>query len=308
MRRIYRMVSSRILSAVPITRSLADSYVYREPDLKTLIDKAVNGQASVASYLSPARVSRKMVDDAWDSGINWDKACELATRGDADGARRLRPDMIRTMQEVMRMVPRLDPEFSLDGGQWIDIARYVKGEPECWGSMVPSGLMPSVRSIAIVLNAATPHGLHAESIDIMGVALGGAVLGLQALGYTVTLYWAKKLRGTIDKEKYFYLSAPLNPQGSALDIAMLSAMIRPWFLRRIGFSYYEMLDPVVRKAIGFFVGPKAAYGASQLMSVTEAQELTGENNVVVIDTMKFVNEPSAVKDAIINQIKGGKPQ
>lgn len=266
------------------------NYEYAYSSLDKLLD-AAQGE-SVAEY----RASRKDTHSNWNA-LTWEDAIKTALKGDIEGAKRLAPALLKSTNAIIRSHPRLDPVFSIEGGRWIDIARYVKNEPECWGDMVESEPTPR-RGVAVIVNVAVSATVAGQSVDAIGVELGSAILGLQAMGLNVTLYACEKITGYGDHNGIFY--APVNPGGSALDISKMCVIMRPWFLRRILFSLQETLPAQARKRLSIGDG----YGQPERINAIDARRITGLDNAVIVNISEAVGNPKSVSEKILSQITG----
>lgn len=234
-------------------------------------------------------------------GATWHEARDLARTGDIAGARRLAPALLEAINATTANRPRLDPEYRLDGGCAIDIARYVKGEPECWLEMIELEPMPQ-RGIAIVVNVAVLGNVKPSAIDKVGVGIGGAILGIQSQGCAVTLFVARYSADCNSGSYRLLQYAPINPGGTPLDISQMSAVLRPWFLRRILFSLQETHSAETRER--FSVGD--GYGYSRSMGDAEARIVAkGYSSPIVINVCDAINNPSQIQRGILDQLKKG---
>ena len=239
---------------------------------------------------------RETAGSVWHGGT-WTSAVTLAQNGDMEGAKRLAPAILKGANSMMNHAPRLDPVYSIEGGRWIDIARYVHGEPECWGDLVENDPAPR-RGLAIVINPVASADVSSHSIDKLGVEIGGAVLGLQALGYSVSVFVACKNRGSDFREMIDH--APLNPYGQPLDVSRLSVILRPWFLRRILFSIWETMSATDRN--NWRIKQNGGYGSVSLLTEADARLISGQEKAISIDVQSSVNYPADVKNRILRAI------
>lgn len=274
------------------------------PSLADLCAHAVNDESELKKE---HRASRRGSDGyglgsgtEW-SGATWESASKTALRGDIEGARRLSPKVLAAVNAMMGKSPRLDPVYRLDEGRWIDVARYVKGEPECWGDMVESDPAPR-KGASIIVNVAASAGVSADDLDKCGVAIGSAILGLQAQGYAVTLYAAEKIGGHGMKYSHLTVAAPVNPGGVPLDVAAMSVILRPWFLRRIMFSLEETFPHDIRS--GFGIEYCGGYGTPARLTQADALAISGQKNAVLLDMNYESHQPQDIAPKIIRQIKG----
>jgi hypothetical protein len=263
-------------------------------------------EALTAAALGPSemadatRASRR--SESGFAGATWEVAAQQAVAGDVAGGKRLAPAIIKAANSIVTKGSRFDPVYSLDGGRSIDVARYVHGEPECWLDMVENNAAPR-HSVAVTINVAASCKVSASAIDKTGIAVGGAVLGLQALGYAVTVYAAEcnEPSGGNYNNRMLFL-APLNPGGSVLDISKLSLILRPYFLRRIMFSLKENLPQADREMFGYLSGGGYGYPVNVLAS--EIEEVTGNERAIVIDVQMYLRNPESIAASITNAIEG----
>lgn len=210
------------------------------------------------------------------SGSTWAYAEETAKAGDVAGASRLHPDIIRNASRLINKTPRLDPVYRVDEGHFIDIARYVQGVPEAWGQMVEMG-SKTAKHCTLVINLAGCWRIQAKDYERAAVMLGGVILGLKASGISVSVY----VTYTCTEHDQRYWSSVAFPitAGECLDIAKLSAVLNPWFFRRIVFSLWETFDAKYRDRYG--VGNY--YGAHpRNTDVTEhAKVISGKSDCIV---------------------------
>lgn len=274
------------------------NYLHIYSSIAKLVD-AANGSSEMQTA---DRSSREPGKSEW-AGASWPNALSMARKGDIKGAQRLAPKIADAVNSYVHAQKRLDPVYRLDEGRWIDVARYVKGEPECWGDMVETDPAPR-RAANVVFNIAATRGVPASAMDRIGESVASAVLGLQATGHSVTVYIAACSDSIYPRKAHTgFIGAPLNPGGGTIDVSMLSAVIRPWFFRKIIFSLKETFNREYRER--FSVG--AGYGSARPMSTHEARKMFSlQEDPIIIDIMASYRRPDQVFDRLINQIKGGK--
>jgi hypothetical protein len=271
------------------------NYLHIYSSIAKLVE-AANGK----SEMSPTeRSSRILEKTAW-AGASWADALSMARSGDLKGARRLAPKIADAVNSYVHAQKRLDPVYKLDEGRWIDVARFVKGEPECWGDMVETDPTPR-RAANVVFNIAATGDVPASAMDRIGEAVASAVLGLQATGHSVTVYLAACSDSIYPPKAHTgFIGAPLNPGGGTIDVSMLSAIIRPWFFRKIIFSLKETFNREYRER--FNVG--SGYGRARPLTKQEARKMFSlAEDPIIIDIMASYRNPDQVFERLINQIK-----
>lgn len=264
----------------------------------------------VAAALGPCqmpldtRSSHKDSGITWDGGYDFNAAVNLVIDGDMVGARRLAPAVLSGATALMSKVEeRNDPFYALDGGISIDVARYLSGEPECWLDMAVGTF--NKPAVTVLINPSIGGKSSSKTIDKIGENIGATILGLQALGYAVTVYAANKCGGARNSSYELFVAAPINPGGGPLDIALMSAVLRPCFLRRILFSIRECaLDTQWRAAMGVEVN--GGYGFAKTLNPNDARRITNAERVVTIDVQEFTGAPTAIKESVMSQLGGSK--
>jgi hypothetical protein len=272
-------------------------YFYPYASLQALVNESI----SVSPMKENDRASRNPDSGRNWNGASWADASAMAQNGDLEGAKRLAPAMLKAVNAMLSKSPRLDPVYQLDGGRWIDVARYVKGEPECWGDMVEDTPMLK-RGATVIINCSVSSRATSSDYDKLGISIGSAILGLQAQGYAVTLYIAEKING--DGQGALLISAPVNPGGGPLDISHMSTVLRPWFLRRIIFSLQEHLPATLREKFGIDSG--SGYGRPCPIDTRDIPKIApGSTQAVIVNVATYINMPDVVAQNIIEQITGG---
>lgn len=229
--------------------------------------------------------------DSW-SGGSWDHAEKTAPTGDIEGAARLRTGILREANKIMGDMERLDPVYREEGGIWIDVSRFISGEPECWGDMVARGETRKARRAAIVFNAVGNSNVKAEDYERVATLIGGSVLGLRSMGISVSLHvcYANSGGGEVDIATIDMTS------GGGFDVARLSAITRTWFFRRIVFSYWETRDKGFRKTHDI----RYSYGRSVPMETGDAQLVSGVKEPLILNMEAMTNwNDQQVRDAIL---------
>lgn len=263
--------------------------------LNALVAQSV-GESDVEENL---RSSRRTNDQrkGWAGIDSFEAAVKLAQTGDIQGARRLAPALLKGATAMMASTPRLDPVYSIETGRWIDVARYVHGEPECWGDLVEGDPAPRI-GVSLIINTCADWRISGPSIDKLGIEIGGTVLGLQALGYAVSVYVAAKIRG--NDGRIMLDSAPVNPGGSSLDVSKFAVILRPWFLRRIMFSLWERLDLATRENWGIGGGN---YGRPLALTDQDAAMISGKTHAILVDIDSAVHYPAEVRAQVLRAIE-----
>lgn len=246
---------------------------------------------------SSRRVDTKR-DGGWHGGT-WDTAQTVGVTGDVEQARKLRAGIVKEANRIMGTVPRLDPVYREEGGIWIDVSRYLNGEPEAWGDMVSMGEERRARQASIVFSAGANCDVSADAYENAATMIGGAILGLKAMGLAVSLHVCyKNVAYGADTD----IMAVNMTDSGGFDVARLAATTRTWFFRRLVFSWWETQDAKFREVHG--VSKYGGYGKSVPMQEDEAKLVTGYKNPVLLNMEDIARwDTKQIQDAILGTLK-----
>lgn len=132
-------------------------------------------------------------------------------------------------------------------GDFIDVGRYMTGEPEVFGNETPDGETINGRVVSIRLNSSVSCGVSAETICARGVTVLVAVDLLEALGIQVEVITACGGRScggyagndpSVEQADY---NVVVKRAGEPVDPDRLSFCVaHPSFFRRFGFAWEEL--------------------------------------------------------------------
>ena len=267
--------------------------IIRYPSLLAFIASA-SGTSEMADAVRP---SRRMGPDLikFFGGYTFDEAITLARTGDIARAVEIQAKTMKTATDTFRIkTARFDPVYRDDGGLQVDVSRYLSGEPECWADFVPVVESPRV-GLDVVLNIGVHCGITASQVSNKAAQIAGAVVGLQSAGYLVNVHIAKHWGSKKCVKRLFHF--PLNVGGSPLNVALLTAVLQPYFFRRVFFSLYETLDAKTRKAFG--VGD--TNGSSLPIRDNHARDIVGTSGRVVVVN---VCESIQYAENVVEKIRG----
>lgn len=229
------------------------------------------------------RSSRRKESDRenW-AGGSWEYASNLAPIGDVAHAKSLRANILKEASRVMGQVPRLDPVYRDDGGIWIDVSRYLSGEPEAFGDMVDQNANRNARQISIIVECVCSSIFTAKQYEKAGTIIAGAILGLKAAGYFVSLHIAYKTEREMLNHT---LAFPLTGR-TGFDVAKLAAVFTPWFFRRTVFSIMETMDESFRQRCG--VSDGGGYGRVGRIYPEEEKLIAGHDKNKIISLTQVI--------------------
>lgn len=122
-------------------------------------------------------------------------------------------------------------------GHYVDIGRYLSGEPECFGTVIEDSDTVKKPVIKLVVNLSASCCVSADTLIARGVAVVAAVDVLEAAGRRVEVVAATAHHGS---GKQLEIRVPIKSAGQPLDIDRLAfALAHPSFYRRLIWSVSE---------------------------------------------------------------------
>jgi hypothetical protein len=199
--------------------------------------------------------------EEWAGTKSLAKACDLARNGWTE----IRPEVDDLLGDLTeRLADKLDslykPMYDF-GGAYVDMGRFVEGDPECMVTFqaVPEGAMGRVIKIAVSGTASA--SIDPEHIKKRGVAIISLVDTINKLGFGVELWWDS----TIDYEGRHCTAVKLHDSADTLDInSVMFALAHPSMLRRLTFSVMEQSSKAKEQNVG------GGYGSPSTMGIVEA--------------------------------------
>lgn len=171
----------------------------------------------------------------------FDETVKLARTGWREGAEQ--SQAIRALvDEVVADTTRVrSTSYGYDvNGEFLDVGRYLSGEPECFGLTVPSGESTSSPVVKIVVNLAASAAISTRSIFARGAAVLAAIDILEGSGRRVEVWVAKGgyVRGR--HKKYIDIRVCVKRADHPLDSDRLAFLLcHASCLRRLFFAAQE---------------------------------------------------------------------
>lgn len=180
----------------------------------------------------------------------FDEAVSLVEKGWAEGAEKVahwRGQLACFLDAAKTAKSR---QFAWDvTGDFVDVGKYLTGEPECFGSDADDGQQIASRVVSIRLNACVSGALQADAIVARGVAVLVAVDLLESLGRRceVTVSQATSTSGGYGghagstPDLNLDCNVIVKRPGEPVDIDRLAYTVaHPSWFRRLGFKFMEL--------------------------------------------------------------------
>lgn len=168
----------------------------------------------------------------------FEEAVCLASSGWKDGADRIAGLRSGFEAFLSAAVDAKARSYGYDvSGHYVDVGRYLSGEPECFGVEAEYGDQIGTRVVGIRLNACVSGSVSAEDITRRGLTVLLAVDLLESCGIRceVLVSQSTEYCGTVQEA-----NVPVKHARDPVDIDRLAFTIaHPSYFRRFGFAYCE---------------------------------------------------------------------
>lgn len=169
----------------------------------------------------------------------FDDAVTLARNGWPDGTKKILALRASMDGAVRSLVNARASTYSYDmSGEFVDVGRFLSGEPECFGIEVQDFGNISAPIVKIVANIGASGCVSTDALFMRGASIVAAIDILESLGRRVEVWMAKGSKHYSKKQHEIYVmlkqaNQPLNIDRVAFAIA------HPATLRRFCFSVME---------------------------------------------------------------------
>ncbi len=237
---------------IPRVSSTDDTLLREFETMDELISKALEPECGKLGRSSREKSS----GNSWDFGTNFDKAVNLARFGWPEGAQKIKEAAEYITEIIKPQTHQQDIRYTTNGGGFIDIGRYLTGEPECFGTYAPPE--DPTKPITLVIDATTHGSTGAQLINNRGAALVAIIDALEHLGYRV------ECKAVISIEQGFgartiIITTKVKECEQPVDIdRMAFTFTHPAFLRKIIFGVLETEPEDIRRSFGFSI--HSSYG------------------------------------------------
>lgn len=166
-------------------------------------------------------------------------AVSLVETGWAEGAKKVAAwsGKLSCFLDVARAVKARQFAWEVSG-DYVDVGKYLTGEPECFGAEVDNGETVSSRVVSIRLNNCVSGGLQADAIVARGVAVLVAVDLLESCGRRCEVIVSQ---ATDTHDLHAECNIVVKRASEPVDLDRLAySVAHPGFFRRLGFRFMEI--------------------------------------------------------------------
>lgn len=184
------------------------------------------------------RSSRRTNSPGFHGTANFEEAVSIARTGWPQGAARAVAIGASVSAAVRDVINANASSYAWDvAGQFIDIGRYLTGEPECFGTIVEDAEAIKKPVVKLVVNLSASACVSADTLVARGVAVVAAVDILEAAGRRVEVVAATAHHSYSTQLE---IRIPVKSAGQPLDIDRLAfCLAHPSFYRRLIWSVSE---------------------------------------------------------------------
>lgn len=168
------------------------------------------------------------------------EAASLARNGWAEGAARVQEIKATVASAITALVAARTQSIGYDvAGDYVDIGRYLSGEPECFGTQVEDPSL-SKQVVRINVNTAVSCGVSQHAIFARGAAILAAIDVIESTGRRVEVWAVNGARAHQGKLHVHETYVLVKAADQHLDIDRLAfALCHAATHRRLCFSVFE---------------------------------------------------------------------
>lgn len=193
----------------------------------------------------------------WDDNMGFEKTLEAVKSGFPAFAKQV-IDVADKLQGNMEIdTANAGLEYRVDGGSFVDVGRYLSGEPEHYLEFAEA---PKRRAITIVLEQSASCGVNADCLKRRGAAALAVAASLERRGFAVQLIArnSRELhRNGLNCTTYDDIL--VKPYGMPWDADAVAITGHPAFFRRFCFALDESLPPELAKGLVHGYGMPTTY-------------------------------------------------
>lgn len=162
----------------------------KKSKIKTVVFEGVGEFLAASNTENIEKTSHREGNEDFYGTTTYGEALELAKRGWPEGVERLQALRAELEQVVDKAITAKAARLNWDvTGDFLDVGRYLGGEPEVFGSYVDDAeAHGQTRVVKLVANVSAIGSVKTESIFSAGAAVFAAVDILESLGHRVELW------------------------------------------------------------------------------------------------------------------------
>lgn len=250
--------------------------------------------------------SRRTTERGFSGTPDFPSALALARDGWPEGRANVDKVSAELFNFISNDIQRENISFDVHG-DFIDVARFVDNEPECWGVFeTVKARGEGVKLVRVLFNITASAGVSAKAMVAKGAVVTALVQLLEFAGHRVELTVCEGTKG--DKGGQFVTRILVKEFDQNLDLGRVAfAMAHPSMLRRLWFSLAENL--VDREGYGeefqreMEVG--MGYGSPIDVKAEEGEIYVGASSTEKGTATAEINwtNPKAARDWILEKLR-----
>jgi hypothetical protein len=221
------------------------THTQEDRDMDKLVDRFDTFEAFLQrAAIVPGRLkdpTSRRYSPSWHGTANFQQALDLAGKGWAEGAAKAAELRASIDHAVHDVINARSSSYTFDvSGEFVDVGRYLSGEPECFGTdsqEAGNNVRPVVK---LCVNIAASGAVSPESLVVRGAAIVAAIDILEALGRRVEVWACKGSESRKAGKAAYEIHVLVKRADQPLDVDRLAfAVAHPACLRRLFFSVME---------------------------------------------------------------------
>lgn len=228
----------------------------------------------------------------WDLGADFPDAVRLARDGWPEGRKAVSEITERLNNLIGESLLKPDVFFDV-AGDFVEMGRFVTGEPECMGQFTETEMPHQGRIVRVVYNYATSCDITAESMVKRGAATVALIDALEGCGRQCEVWAVLSVSGC---RSTYECVVPVKRAGEMVEIDRMAFILaHPAMLRRLTLSIEEHEAEDIRTRFGFDDG---GYGTPCDQTKFEQGEGT-----VVVPQMLWSGDEAATLAWVFSELK-----
>lgn len=190
----------------------------------------------------------------WTLGVEFDAALEMARTGWTEQL----DDALSIAESAVALCERehdvMTPVMTYDvTGDYVDIGRYVTGEPECMVDYPLEPISKVGKVITVCVGGFYSAAMDAESLVLRGQVITALCIALARLGHNVEIW--SDIAGQGHGEAHYSIRTLVKGVNDEIDPAkILLAFAHPLMFRRLGFAVMDGFKGGFAKRVGALGG------------------------------------------------------
>lgn len=201
--------------------------------------------------LPPFEESRRCApSERWDLNCGFAGALKLARDGWPEGRKTISEISEKLDSLVGETIRKADIQWEVTG-DFVDIGRYLTGEPECMGQFTEIELPSTGKIVRVMVNLSASAGIDSHDMVKRGAAAVALIDALESCGRQCELFIVSAQTSTYGNGTHETI-VPVKRAGEHMELDRLAfTLAHPANYRRLFFAAWEHESSALRDNIGY---------------------------------------------------------